>query len=208
MSYARRQHHRYFVRSAGHGLAAAAVVVVALTVSCAGGEAPLVLMLLLFAAGLSLAAVRAKRLGERWGVGADSEQAVQLVLDELTGGGWTVRHGVLWQGPGDVDHLVRSPGGLGFAIETKTLTFSHQHLRRSEATARWAARRFRRYPHGVIPVLCIVRALRIESRCGEVVVVSLDRLLPALERLAVSTQHLGGRDLSPAPFAASGGHDG
>ena len=41
------------------------------------------------------------------------------------------RNGVLWPGGGDVDHLVRSPNGLGFAIETKTLTFSQEHLRRT-----------------------------------------------------------------------------
>ena len=87
------------------------------------------------------------------------------------------------------DHLVRSPDGLGFAIETKTRVFSQKHLRRTEATARWAARRCRRYPHGVIPVLCVVQARSVESRCDDVVVVSLDRLLPFLEWLAVSMCH-------------------
>jgi hypothetical protein len=115
---------------------------------------------------------------------------------------------VRWPGGGDVDHLVGSPDGLGFAIETKTLMFSQQHLRRTEATARWAALRFRRYRHGVVPVLCVVRARCVESRCGGVEVVSLDRLLPVLERLAESTDHLGGRILSPVPSPVPGGHDG
>jgi len=88
---------------------------------------------------------------------------------------------VCWPGGGDIDHLVRSPDGLGFAIETKTLTFNQGHLRRTEATARWAGQRRRRYPHGVIPVLRVVRRRRVESLCGDVVVVSLDRLLPLLE---------------------------
>jgi hypothetical protein len=149
------------------------------------------LTLVLLAGGLWLAARRSKRRAGRWRVGADSEQAVRLVLNELSRSGWVVRNGVRWPGGGDVDHLVRSPEGLGFAIETKTLTFSQEHLRRTEATARWAGRRGRRYPHGVIPVLCVVRARRVESRCGDVVIVSLDRLLPVLKSLALSTRHLG-----------------
>jgi hypothetical protein len=76
----------------------------------------------------------------------------------------------------------------------------------------------------VIPILCVPRARRVESRCGDVVVVSLDRLLPALERLAVSTRHLdlspdgrqsgkrqvgdGGGILIPARSVMPGGHDG
>ena len=149
------------------------------------------LTLVLLAGGLWSAARRSKRRSERWRVGADSEQAARLVLNELSRSDWVVRNGVRWPGGGDVDHLVRSPDGLGFAIETKTLTFSQKHLRRTEATARWAGRRRRRYPHGVIPVLCLVRARRVESRCGGVVVVSLDRLLPLLASLALSTRHLG-----------------
>ena len=149
------------------------------------------LTLLLLAGGLWSAARRSKRRAGRWRVGADSEHAVRLVLNELSRSGWVVRNGVRWPGGGDVDHLVRSPDGLGFAIETKTRTFSQEHLRRTRATARWAGRRRRRYPHGVIPVLCVVRARRVESRCGDVVVVSLDRLLPVLESLAMRTRYLG-----------------
>ena len=143
---------------------------------------------MVFAVGLSCAARRSRRLAERWDVGADSEQAVRLALNKLAGSGWMVRNGVLWPGGGDVDHLVRSPNGVGFAIETKTWTYSQEHLRRTAATARWAARRRRRYPHGVVPVLCVVRAHRVESRRGDVVVVSLDRLLAVLERLARSLE--------------------
>ena len=136
-----------------------------------------------------------------------------------------VRNGRSRPGGGDIDHLVRSPNGLGFAIETKTLTFRQEHLRRTEATARWAARRRRRYPRGVVPVLCVVRARRVEWRCGDVVVVSLDRLLAVLERLAMSAGHRGvSRErrrsrkrqvrgggtvgLSPRRSAVPGGHDG
>jgi hypothetical protein len=191
MSHARRQQYRHLTRSAGYAVAATAILVVALSVSSSAGEAPMVFMLFLLAAGVSCAARRSKRLAGRWRVGADSEQAVRSALSGLSRRGWMVRNDVLWSGGGDVDHLVRSPNGLGFAIETKTLTFSQADLRRTEATARWAAQCRRRYPHGVIPVLCVVRARRIEFRSGEVMVVSLDRLLPVLERLAMSRGHLG-----------------
>jgi hypothetical protein len=168
----------------------------------------MVFTLLLLAGGLWLAARRSKRLAGRCRVGADSERAVRLVLTELSRGSWVVRNGVRWPSGGDVDHLLRSPDGLGFAIETKTLTFSQEHVRRTEATARWAGRCRRRYPQGVIPVLCVVRARRVESCCGDVVVVSLDRLLPVLEHHAVRAGHLGGRVFSPVPSAVAGGQDG
>ena len=97
-----------------------------------------VFALLLLVAALCWAAGRSQRLAERWRVGADSERAVQHALKELAGSGWVVRNGVRWPGGGDIDHLVRSPDGVGFAIETKTRTFSEEHLRRTAATARWA----------------------------------------------------------------------
>ncbi len=145
--------------------------------------------MLLLAAGLAGAACRSQRLARRWRVGANSERVVQHALKGLARSGCAVRNGVLWPGGGDVDHLVRSPNGLGFAIETKTRTFSQEHLRRTVATARWAARSRRRYPHGVVPIVCVVRRRRLESRCGDVVVVSLDRLLAVLERLALSIEY-------------------
>jgi len=146
----------------------------------------MVFALLLLGAGLFWRARRSQRLAERWRVGADSERAVQNALKELARRGWAVRNGVRWPGGGDIDHLVRSPDGLGFAIETKTRTFSEEHVRRPAATARWTARRRQRYPRGVVPVLCVVHANRVESRYGDVVVVSLDRLVAVLERAALS----------------------
>ena len=157
----------------------------------------MVFALLLLGAALLGGARRSQRVANRWRVGADSERAVQHALKGLAGSGWVVRNGVRWPGGGDIDHLVRSPAGVGFAIETKTRTFGEAHLQRTAATARWAARRRRRYPFGVVPVLCVVRAHRVESRYGNVVVVSLDRLLALLERTALSASRserpVGGR---------------
>ena len=197
MTYARRQQYRHRVRSDGYLLSGALVLLVGLSASriretrswssrssCSGPAC--------FGA-----ARRSQRLAERWRVGADSERAVQHALKELAGSGWVVRNGVRWPGGGDIDHLVRSPDGVGFAIETKTRTFRRRALRRTAATARWAAQRRRRYPRGVVPVLCVVRAHGVECRYGDVVVVSLDRLLALLERTALSASRserpVGGR---------------
>lgn len=184
MTHARRQQYRHRVRSDGFLLAAALVLIVGLSASRIPGDALMVFALLLLGAGLFWKARCSQRLADRWRVGADSERAVQRALKGLGDSGWVVRNGVRWPGGGDIDHLVRSPAGGGFVIETKTRTFSEEHLRRTAATARWASRRRRRYPAGVVPVLCVVRARRVESRYGGVVVVSLDRLVAVLERAA------------------------
>lgn len=186
MPHARRHQYRHRVRGAGYTLSAAVISLVAVGAARSGQDALTVFALLLPGAALAWAARHSMCLAERWRVGADSERAVQHALKGLAGSGWVVRNGVPWPGGGDIDHLVRSPAGLGFAVETKTRTFSVDHLRRTAATARWASRHGRRYPAGVVPVLCVVRARRVESRCGDVVVVSLDRLVAVLERAALS----------------------
>jgi hypothetical protein len=186
MTNACRQQYRHRVRGAGYALSAAMAVLVAVGAARSGQQALTVLALVVLAAVLCWAARRSQRLAKRWRIGADSERAVQRAMTELARRGWVVRNGVRWPGGGDIDHLVRSPDGVGFAIETKTRTFGEEHLRRTAATARWAARRRGRYPRGVVPVLCIVRANRVEQRYGDVVVVSLDRLRAVLERTAVS----------------------
>jgi hypothetical protein len=48
-----------------------------------------------------------------------------------------------------------------------------------------------------VPVLCVVRTNRVESRYGDVVVVSLDRLLAGLERAALRARRSEQRQLAP-----------
>jgi hypothetical protein len=81
-----------------------------------------------------------------------------------------------------MDHVLRAPSGIGFVIETKTLRYTRTHLARTIDSARWLARRRSRYPAGVCPVICVARARRVERIEGEVLVASLDRLLPTLRR--------------------------
>jgi nuclease-like protein len=163
---ARRQQYRHLGRSAGYGLSATLILLVALGAARNGQSAFPIIALLLLGAVLCWVARRSHGIAGRWRVGAEPERAVQVALRGLPREGWAVRNGVRWRGAGDIDHLVRSPDGVGFAIETKTRTFREEHLRRTAATARSAARRRRRYPRGVVPVLCDVRANRVEYRLG------------------------------------------
>lgn len=72
-------------------------------------------------------------------------------------------------------------------VETKTARYTHAHAARTIHAARRLARRRRRYPGGVVPVLCIARAGRFERIEYDVLlVVSLDRLLPALRAAATA----------------------
>jgi hypothetical protein len=78
--------------------------------------------------------------------------------------------------------VLRSPSGMGFVIETKTLRYSRAHVLRTVETARWVSRKRRRYPCGVLPVVCVTRARRIERFEEEALVVSLDCLMTALRQ--------------------------
>ena len=91
-----------------------------------------------------------------------------------------MEHAVDWPGRGDLDHVLRSPSGMGFVIETKTLRYSRAHVVRTIDAARWLARKRRRYPRGVLPVVCVTRARRVERFEEDALVVSLDRLMTAL----------------------------
>jgi len=92
-----------------------------------------------------------------------------------------VAHAVDWPGRGDLDHVLRSPSGIGFVIETKTLRYSRAHVLRTIDAARWLAHKRRRDPCGVRPVICIARARWVQPVEGDVLVVSLDRLIPTLQ---------------------------
>jgi hypothetical protein len=66
-------------------------------------------------------------------------------------------------------------------IETKTRTSDARHLHHARQTAVWLRRYRRRWcRRGALPVLCVAHARRLEHVEDEVLVVSLDRLEPAL----------------------------
>jgi hypothetical protein len=181
VSYARCQQRRR-LRMAGSRAAGAAVALAAALLAVAADEAELGLLLALLSGVLALASRNALRLARRSRVGAESEAQVRRALEPLTREGWHVTHAVDWPGRGDLDHVLRSPSGMGFVVETKTLRYTQAHLAHTVDSARWLARRRSRYPAGVCPVICLTRARRTEQIAEEVLVVSLDTLIPALRR--------------------------
>jgi Nuclease-related domain len=191
VSYPRRQQLRRLRRAGSYGALAAFALAGAVLVAVAGN---LVMSLgLMLVSGLfALASRRVARLAARSRVGAESEAEVRRALKQLAHEGWRVRHAVDWPGGGDVDHVVRSPLGTGFAIETKTLRWRRAHVARTRDAARWLARRRRLYPRGVVPVLCVARARHLDYVDGNVQIVSLDRLVPLLRAAG-----------DPPPVAAS-----
>ena len=68
--------------------------------------------------------------------------------------------------------------------------------------AEWLGRRRRRWsPNGALPVLCVTRAHGVQATELDVLVVSLDELLPALRAAAGTTPRP--TFLAPAPPTAS-----
>src|SRR4051812_13585393 len=192
-SYARRQEWRRLKTAASRG-AGAAVAILAAMLAASANQAVVAIPLVLASGLLTLASRHALALARRSRVGAGSEAQVRRALKPLTGEGWQVRHAVDWARGGDLDHVVRSPSGMGFVIETKTLRYTRAHIVRTIEAARWVGRRRRRYPCGVVPVICVVRGRSLERQDGNLLIVSLDRLLPAMRVVAAN----GGR-ITPSP---------
>jgi hypothetical protein len=186
LSHPRRQQFRRLLNAGAHGTAAIVVAVAAVWLAAAGYGLPA----LALALGAVVLAFRTRRdftVSRRNRVGADSEAEVRRALRPLARDGWSVRHGVRASTGGDLDHVVRAPSGVGLVIETKTARYTQAHAARTIDAARRLARRRRRYPGGVVPVLCIARARRVERiEYDTLLVVSLDRLLPALRAAATA----------------------
>jgi Nuclease-related domain len=178
VSYPRRQ-QRLWARKATLYEIAGTALFVAGFVALGTGRA--VLAVVAFPAGCALitAYTSAANRAARHRIGADSEQLVHDTLDRLRPHGYTITHGSRWHGGGDIDHLVRTPDGLGFCIETKTLTFDQAHLERLRRQADWAAER-RAYPRGVLPIMGLAREHHRQLLADGVLILSPDRLLDAI----------------------------
>jgi hypothetical protein len=127
------------------------------------------------------------KLARRSRIGAISERMVRSKLAVLQRDGWRVQHSLRWPGGGDVDHIATKPGprGITFAIETKTRSYRLADLERTRRITGWLARRrspWRR--RTVIPVLCLAGAQDVQRFESGIAVVSLERLVPLLCRLA------------------------
>jgi hypothetical protein len=160
--------------------ASGASVLLALAVAGAGALSAAGAILLV-ALGLGLYARHLLSLAERSRVGARSEDDVRRALAPLVADGWRLRHSLPWHGRGDIDSLALGPTGAAFAIETKTRTYNHRHLARVRQQAAWLSRRRRRWcRRGAVPVVCLVRARGVQRLERNVLVVSIDRLIPVL----------------------------
>ena len=181
MNYARRQQYRRLSRAGPTAAGAAAVAMLSLWLASMGATS-IAGLLLLLAIGLGLHARHWLVLAGRSRVGARSEDEVQRALARLEADGWRLRHSLPWRGRGDIDSVAIAPTGVAFAIETKTRTFdAASRLAGVREMARWLHRRRRRWcRRGAFPVLCVVRARGLEHVDGGVLIVSLDRLVPAL----------------------------
>jgi hypothetical protein len=201
MNYPRINQYRHLFRAGRRALLALAVgvcglllAVMALTacywLATERSYASAVVALLLvggMAASLILAAVcilrsagRPLALAERNRIGAESEDHVTSILRSLCDEGWRCRGSLDWPGVGDIDNALISPGGeVAFAIETKTRSYLLEHMQRVYEQATWLCRRHR-CRCGAVAVLVPARARNLERFERGVLVVSPDRLIPAL----------------------------
>jgi hypothetical protein len=78
-----------------------------------------------------------------------------------------------------------APGGIGFAIETKTRNYEHRHLMLLREQAAWLSRRRRRWcRRGALPVVCIVRDRGVQRWEQGALVVSIDQPASTLNNAA------------------------
>ena len=184
MNYARRQQYRRLSHAGKAALGSAVTALLGLAVARAGA-APLAALLLLTAVGLGLWARHWLSLARRSRVGARSEDEVQRALAALQAEGWRLRHSLPWQGRGDIDSVAIAPTGVAVAIETKSRSYDVRHLARVHEQAAWLSRRRRRWcRHGVPAVLCLVRVRGVQRVEDDVLVVSIDRLMPVVRSAA------------------------
>jgi hypothetical protein len=180
LNYARRQQYRRLSRAAIAATASGACVLLALAVAGAGAVSAAGAILVL-ALGLGFYARHWLSLAARSRVGARSEDNVRRALAPLQSEGWRLRHSLPWRGRGDIDSLAIAPTGVAFAVETKTRTYDDRHLARVREQAAWLSRRRRRWcRRGAVPVVCLVRARGVQRLEHNVLVVSIDRLIPSL----------------------------
>jgi hypothetical protein len=180
VNYARRQQYRRLSHAGEAALGSVVAALLGLAVASAGAAA-LGGLLLLTAVALAFYARHWLSLAGRSRVGARSEDEVQRALAHLQAEGWRLRHSLPWQGRGDIDSVAVAPTGVAVAIETKTRSYDVRHLARVHEQAVWLSRRRRRWcRHGVLAVLCLVRVRGVQRVEDDVLVVSIDRLMPAV----------------------------
>jgi Nuclease-related domain len=178
MSYPRQQQQLWARKATLYQVAGTALLIAGFI---AVGTGRAVIAVAAFPVGCALitAYTSAANRAARHRIGADSEQLVHDTLERLRPHGYTITHGARWPGGGDIDHLVRTPHGLGLCIETKTRAFDQAHLERLRRQADWAAGRLA-YPRDVLPIMCMTREHNRQLLADGVLIVSPDTLLDAI----------------------------
>jgi hypothetical protein len=179
VNYPRRRQLRLLARAFAGGTATIALLCAAAATARTDGTGSLSVVLLSAAVLCAWRARRDRAAARRNRIGAESEERVARVLAELRAEGWKIRHGVDWPGRGDIDHVAHGRARR-YAIETKTARYSRAHLERVHHQARWLGRRRGRRAAAVL-VLCGARGVRRYD--GEVLIVSVEQLVPALRDL-------------------------
>ena len=179
-SFPRRQQYRRLRRAAASGAAATGASALAI-ITLGAGTPALAGALALVTIALVLRTRRWLRLASRSRVGDRSEHAVRAALATLQADGWQLRHSLPYRRHGDIDSVAIAPTGIACVIETKTRTFHASHLAKTREMAAWLRRLRRRWCRtGALAVLCVVDARSLERVEDDVLIVSLDRLVPAL----------------------------
>ena len=183
MNYARVQQYRRAVRAVAAASSSAAAALLAL-MTASEGATSLTTMLLILALGLAIYARHWFSLAGRSRVGARSEDEVQEMLAVLEAEGWRLWHSLRWLGPGGIDSVAVAPTGIAVVIETKTRTYEERHLDRVRAQAAWLCPPMAPVvsQRGTLAVLCLVRTRGVQRVDRDVLVVSIDQLIPALRR--------------------------
>ncbi|HET7049055.1 MAG TPA: NERD domain-containing protein [Solirubrobacteraceae bacterium] len=180
MSYARRQEYSRLAHAGTAAVASTAAALLGLALAGAGA-ATAAAVSLLAAVALGLHARQWLALAGRSRGGARSEAEVRRTLAVLQREGWRLRHSLPWPESGDIDSLAIAPTRVGFAIETKTRAYDDRHLARVGDQAAWLSCRRRQWCRCVVvPVVCLVRARGVQRLERNVLVVSIDRLIPVL----------------------------
>ncbi len=169
-----------------YALSAGLILLVAGSASRSRQGTLMAFALLLLGAAFGWVARRSPRFVDRWCVGAESERQVQHALNRLVGSASVVRKRYAVARPGVTSIISPVADGVGLARPSRAhsarSTCGEQPRSRAgpRAPSSLSARRRARPLHGA-------SARRLAWRHGDVVVVSLDRLLAVLERLARST---------------------
>jgi hypothetical protein len=180
VGYPHRQQVRRLFRACVALAASATAALLALRLAATGAFS-LAGLLVVVAAGLAFSARHWLVLAQRSRVGARSEDEVRRALAPLRDEGWRVRYSLQWRARGDIDLVAIAPCGVGFAIEVKTSRYEDRHLVVVRDQAAWLWRFRRRWRrHGVVPVLCVARRRGVQHWDDGVLVISIDRLVPAL----------------------------